>query len=88
MTDQSEKERLNRGQQSEVARLRQQIALEYEAATRGLNGLALGTGQHLFITKRMENIAVYHETLKQMVGEQEASKVLVEVLEQTDIQAH
>jgi hypothetical protein len=67
---------------SEVARLRLQIRLEYEAAMRGLCGLAQGTAQHAFITRRMENMAVYHESLKELVGEHEASKMLAETLEQ------
>jgi hypothetical protein len=65
---------------SEVARLRQQITLEYEAATRGLHGLASGTSQHAFITKRMEQIADCHEALKVLVGEQEAIKLVAEAL--------
>ena len=67
---------------SEVAQLRQQIAAEYEAAMRGLHGLAQGTAQHAFITQRMERMAACHETLKGLVGEQEASKLLAETLEQ------
>lgn len=66
---------------SEVARLRQRIAQEYEAATRGLIGLAFGTAKHEFITKRMEQISTCHETLKQLVGEQEATRMLAETLE-------
>lgn len=67
---------------SEVARLMQQIALEHEAAQRGLTGTAYGTAKHAFITERMENIGRYHETLKQIVGEQEAIKMVVAVWEQ------
>ena len=69
-------------QKSEVARLRQRICLEYEAAVRGLSGLALGTAQHAFITKRMERIGACHETLKGLVGEQEAARFLAESLEE------
>ena len=66
---------------SDVARLRQRIAQEYEAATRGLTGLASGTARHSFITRRMEQIGTCHETLKQLVGEQEATRMLAETLE-------
>ena len=45
--------------QSEVARLREQIRLEYEAATQGIEGLALGTAQHQFITARLENLGSF-----------------------------
>jgi hypothetical protein len=66
---------------SEVARLRQRIAEEYEAAMRGLTGLAAGTATHEFITKRMEQMGACHETLKQLVGEQEAARMLAQTLE-------
>ena len=66
---------------SEIARLRQRIAEEYEAAMRGLTGLAYGTAKHAFITRRMEQMGTYHETLQRLVGEQEAARMLVEMLE-------
>ena len=66
---------------SEVARLRQRIAEEYEAAMRGLSGLAAGTATHEFITKRMEQMGACHETLKQLVGEQEGARMLAQTLE-------
>lgn len=69
-------------EKSEVARLRQRIRTEYEAAVRGLCGLTQGTAQHAFITRRMEHISICHETLKGLVGEQEAGKIVVEALEQ------
>jgi len=67
---------------SEVARLMQQIELEYEAAQRGLYGFAAGAARHEFINARVENIGRYHERLKTLVGEQEATKALSEALEQ------
>ena len=66
---------------SEVARLMQRIAEEYEAAQRGLSGLCLGTAQHAFITARMEQIGTCHEALKGLVGEGEATRMLAETLE-------
>ena len=48
------------GHQSEVARLLSKITAEYEAAQRGLSGLAYGTSQHDFITARMENLGQLH----------------------------
>ncbi len=39
---------------SEIARIRQQIADEYQAAHLGLYGLAVGTCRHQFITTRMD----------------------------------
>lgn len=67
---------------SEVARLRQQIALEYEAAQRGLSGLAQGVAQHEYITARLERMSEHHEYLKHLVGEQEALSFLVKLWEQ------
>jgi twitching motility two-component system response regulator PilG len=65
----------------EIARLRQRIAEEYEAAKGGLTGLASGTATHAFITRRMEQIGTYHQRLRQLVGEQEATRMLAETLE-------
>ncbi len=67
---------------SEVARLKRQIELEYEAAERGFNGFAAGAAKHEFITARMENIGRCHERLKTLVGEDEAIKALAQVFEQ------
>jgi hypothetical protein len=66
---------------SEVARLRQQIEVEYLAASQGLTGLACGTSQHSFITARMENLGACHEKLIALVGSQEAIQIMAEVLE-------
>ena len=54
---------------SEVARILQQIDLEYQAARRGLTGLA-ECARHAFITARMENIGRLHAQLQGLVGEQ------------------
>lgn len=65
---------------SEVARLMQQITLEYEAASRGLSGNAI-TANHAFITARMERVSQHHKELKNLVGEQEAIKLVAQCLE-------
>jgi hypothetical protein len=65
---------------SEVARLREHIRLEYEAAERGLCGISQGAARHAFITKKLENIVAHLNILKHLVGEQETAKVLVEAL--------
>ena len=74
-------ESINESEQSEVARLKQQIAIEYLAAKQGFSGLALGTAQHQFITHRMERMSMCHDELKELVGEQEAARMLTETLE-------
>jgi hypothetical protein len=66
--------------QSEVARLLAQISVEYEAAQRGLTGLASGTCNHQFITARMERISDLHTSLQALVGES-ATALLAEHLQ-------
>ncbi|MBV9688787.1 MAG: hypothetical protein JO202_03645 [Ktedonobacteraceae bacterium] len=66
---------------SEVARLMQQITLEYEAAKRGMSGLAYGTAQHAFITARMENMGIIQDELQQLIGEDKAIKLVAQALE-------
>jgi hypothetical protein len=66
---------------SEVARVLEQIELEFQAAQRGLYGLAFGTAKHEFITNKMEQMGRLHEKLQTMVGEEQAVKLLAETLE-------
>jgi hypothetical protein len=66
--------------QSEVARLLAQIGTAYEAAQRGLTGLAAGTARHEFITRKMEQISDLHCSLQALVGES-ATALLVKNLE-------
>ena len=66
---------------SEVARVLEQIELEFQAARSGLYGLAFGSAKHEFITSKMEQMGHLHERLQTMVGEQEAVKLLAETLE-------
>jgi hypothetical protein len=68
-------------QKSQVAQLLQQISLEYEAATRGLTGLSAGCAKHSFITARLEQIGAYHEQLVSMVGEVQATQLVIELAE-------
>jgi hypothetical protein len=63
---------------SEVARLREQIALEYQAANRIFTDFT-PTAKHAFITKRTENIARYFEELKQIIPPEEAFEVVLEI---------
>ena len=65
---------------SEVARLLAQISAEYEAAQRGLSGLAYGTSQHEFITARMENLGQLHNQLQSIVGD-DAIGMVVDTLD-------
>ena len=64
---------------SEVARLRAELDRQGEAC-RALKGLALGTAQHQFITRRMERMGEIHEELKKEIGE-EADGLLIQAME-------
>lgn len=66
-------------QKSEVAALRQQIALEMTAMRRGLLGISTGTARHAFIHARMERIGACHDTLAHSIGEQAATQVVCAV---------
>ena len=65
---------------SEVAALREQIATEYMAAKLGLQGLNAGTSRHAFMTAKLERVALLHEELQNLVGD-EAMTIVTEVSE-------
>ena len=65
---------------SEVARLKEQIRREYDAAQQALSGLAVGTAQHSFITARMENVHRAHERLAALVGPEEAIAIIAQTV--------
>lgn len=56
--------------QSEVARLMQQIEAEHSSALHGLQGLAQGTARHKVITAKQENIAANFTQLSSLIGEE------------------
>lgn len=64
---------------SEVAQLRQQIALEMDAMRRGLLGISTGSARHAFIHARMERIGVCQDTLATSIGEQAATQIVCAV---------
>lgn len=66
---------------SEVVRLMQQIELEHEAACFALSSPALGTAQHWFITRHMEQIDACRVQLAALIGEQTTMEFLVQVTE-------
>lgn len=57
--------------QSEIARIREQIELEYQSAQLALTGFS-EVAKHEFITTRQENIAGYFEELQQHISPEEA----------------
>lgn len=68
------------GNQSEVARLKQQIDAECAAARLAMHGYA-EVAKHEVITARMERMGALHEELKGLVGEREAAEALVRAMD-------
>jgi hypothetical protein len=66
---------------SEVARLRNRITLEYQAAMRAMHDSAV-VAPHQFITKRLECISEIQEQLVPLVGAHQATRLTWEVLEE------
>ena len=65
---------------SEVARLKEQLDAECEAARRAMYGYA-EVAKHERITKRMEGIGDVHKKLIEEVGEIEAAEILVRAMD-------
>jgi hypothetical protein len=64
--------------QSEVARLLKQFDDEHKAAKLAMQGLAYGTSIHTFITAKMEAMGKVREDLAELVGEKEATQLIIE----------
>jgi hypothetical protein len=69
---------------SEVARLKKQIEAEYEAAQRGLSGLAAGYSRHAFIEARLRQLGAYRLELGRLIGSEQATALVMETLEQVN----
>ncbi len=67
---------------SEVAQLRELIALEYQAARRVFTDFT-PTTRHEFIIKRQDNIAAYFEELKKHMSPKDAMELIIEVGDQS-----
>ncbi len=65
--------------QSEVARLREQIELEYQASQRVFTDFNL-TARHEYITKRQDTIGNCFEELSKLMPPEEAIAIVAEVL--------
>lgn len=64
---------------SEVARLREQVRLEYEAMMSGLHGFAEGSSMHAFISARMACVEGYHDKLAKEIGEEKATQIICDL---------
>jgi hypothetical protein len=67
----------NRNEES-IRRLLDEIDSQYQSAQQALTGPTVGVSMHAFITARMENIGVAHEQLINLVGEDDAGRMLVD----------
>jgi hypothetical protein len=72
---------------SEIARLREQIEAEYEAARLALYGLAQGTARHDIIQAHMANAQQYGQQLIEQLGPDEAMPIIVEAMDKGTNQA-
>ena len=63
--------------QSEVARLREQIAREYQSVQFVFEGFT-PTGKHEYLTNRQERIANHFEELQKHMTPEQAMKILIE----------
>ncbi len=68
---------------SEVARLRARIEQEHAASVWALRGLAEGTARHNFIQRRLEHLSIAHEGLSKLLGEQQATALVCEIVDRT-----
>ena len=64
---------------SEVARLKAQIELEYQAAQRVFTDFT-PTAKHAYITQRQENIGVCFEELSKLMPREDAIALVAETL--------
>jgi hypothetical protein len=62
---------------SEVARIREQIAKEYQSAQLIFHGFTQ-KAKHELYTRKMENIALHFEELKKYLPVEEAMQILIE----------
>ncbi len=69
--------------QSEVARLRVQIEQEHQSCVWARDGLATGTAQHAFISRRLRHMDLSYKGLAQLIGEDQATDFLCDVFDKT-----
>ncbi len=69
---------------SEIARLRQELEASTHAAWLGLHGLA-EVGKHITITRRMENMTASIQALADVVGDEQAIQVWIEIESQLEV---
>jgi hypothetical protein len=66
---------------SEIARLRKQIEQEHAACVWAVTGLAVDSAKHLFIQRRMERMGSAHQSLIKLLGEEQATAIVCEIVD-------
>ncbi len=69
--------------QSDVARVKAEIELQWSAACHAMHGMSEGTLKHEIITARMERMGERHDNLREMIGEGRAAKFLVKTMDRS-----
>ncbi len=64
--------------QSEVARIKEQMQKEYEACQQIFIGFT-PTAKHEYLTKRQENLGIYFEELKQHMSPEDAMQLFIQM---------
>jgi hypothetical protein len=73
--------------ESEVARLRRELEEQARAAWLGLHGFA-EVGRHQAITHKMECMGASWQALAEKGGQQEATRILIEIEQRIDEESH
>jgi hypothetical protein len=73
-----EEEPMDETNQSEVARIKQQIATEYQAASRVFNGFN-ARARHAYLTARQENLGACLEELTRYMSPEDAMRTFIQV---------
>jgi hypothetical protein len=71
------------GNKSEVARLLNQIRVEYDAALQGLSGVA-EVARHSFINASMENMGKLNAQLQEIIGTEEAMILTIDLMSHSE----
>ncbi len=73
---------MHKPNRSEVARIKQQIAVEYQAASLVFTGFT-ATARHAYLTARQENLGAYFEELTQHLSPEEAMQAFIQAQAET-----
>ena len=83
MNQQNTHRRVGTHIQDETARLRAQITREYEMLTWAQENVTEESARHLYITRRQSAIGECRKQLGRLVGEQQTTSIMQQILAQT-----